>query len=384
MGEEVLTSITPAQQFTKIVHDELVKVLGSEPVPFDYAVAPPLVVMMVGLQGCGKTTAAARLALRCRRDGRRPYLVPADVRRPAAIDQLRVLAGRAGVDCWETGRNDRAVKAVKSALKHAAKIGYDTVIIDTAGRLHVDEEMMDEVRDIAKTADPQRILYVADAMTGQDAVKSAIAFDESLPVTGIVLTKMDGDARGGAALSVRAVTGKPIVFAGVGEGLEDMEPFYPARMAGRILGRGDVVSLVEKVAERVDAKDVEEMGDAFQRGRFTMEEFLKQVRMIKKLGPLDKFLGLMPGMGSIMKSLDPEDLSRELRRKEAIVGSMTRQERRKPRILNGSRRSRIAAGAGVAVSDVNRFLKEFETMEKMMGRLRSGGLLKGLTGQPFS
>jgi len=384
VGEEVLASITPAQQFTKIVHDELVRVLGSEPVPFDYAAAPPLVVMMVGLQGSGKTTAAARLALRCRRDGRRPYLVPADVRRPAAIDQLRVLAGKAGVDCWETGRGDKAVRAVKSALKHAAKIGYDTVIIDTAGRLHVDEEMMEEVRDIAKRADPQRILYVADAMTGQDAVKSAKAFDESLPVTGIVLTKMDGDARGGAALSVRAVTGKPIVFAGVGEGLEDMEPFYPARMAGRILGKGDVVSLVEKVAEKVDARDVEGVGEAFQRGRFTMDEFLKQMRMIKKLGPLDKFLGLMPGMGGLMKSLDPEDLARQLRRKEAIVGSMTREERHKPGILNGSRRSRIAAGAGVEVSDVNRFLKEFEAMGKMMKRLGSGGLLKSLTGQPFS
>lgn len=388
VGEEVLRSITPAQQFTKIVHDELVRVLGGGPVHFDYASTPPLIVMVVGLQGSGKTTAAARLALRCKRDGRRPYLVPADVNRPAAIDQLTVLAERVGVDYWPTDKNDKAVKVVKSALKHAGRIGYDTIIIDTAGRLHIDEEMMGEVRDIERKASPQRILYVADAMTGQDAVKSAKAFDESLPITGIVLAKMDGDARGGAALSVRAVTGKPIVFVGVGEKLDDMEPFHPDRMAGRILGKGDVVSLVEKVAEKVEAEDAKELGEAFTRGQFTMEGFLKQMRMIKKLGPLDKLLGLMPGMGGMMKSLESVDVEGELRRKEAIVSSMTRQERRKPRILNGSRRSRIAAGAGVGVSDVNRFLKEFQAMEKMMKRLGSGGLsgglLKGLTERPFS
>jgi signal recognition particle subunit SRP54 len=388
VGEEVLRSITPAQQFTKIVHDELVRILGGEPSHFDYSTTPPLVVMVVGLQGSGKTTTAARLALKFKRDGRRPYLVPADVHRPAAIDQLRILAEKAGVDCWETEKGKGAVKVVKSALKHADKIGYDTIVIDTAGRLHIDEEMMDEVRDIEKRAKPHRILYVADSMTGQDAVKSAKAFDESLPITGIVLTKIDGDARGGAALSVRHVTGKPILFVGTGEKLEDLEQFHPDRMAGRILGKGDVVSLVEKVAESVDASEAEGIGEALRKGQFTMEDFLKQMKMIKKLGPLDKILGLMPRMGGIMKKLDSVDVEGELKRKEAIVSSMTRQERKKPKILNGSRRSRIATGAGVKVTDVNRFMKEFDTMERMMRRVGRGGLpkglLKGLTGQPFS
>ncbi len=388
VGEKVLQSITPAQQFTKIVHDELVRVLGGEPVPFDYSCTPPLIVLVVGLQGSGKTTTAARLALRFKRDGRRPYLVPADVHRPAAIDQLRILAEKAGVDCWPTGKGDKAVKVVKSALKQAGKIGYDTIIIDTAGRLHIDEEMMQEVRDIEKRANPQRILYVADSMTGQDAVKSAKAFDENLPITGIVLTMIDGDARGGAALSVRAVTGKPLIFVGTGEKLEDLEQFHPDRMAGRILGKGDVVSLVEKVAEKVEASDAEEMGQALAQGRFTMEEFLKQMKMIKKLGPLEKIMGLMPGMGGLMKSLDKVDLDRELGRKEAIVRSMTLEERKKPVILNGSRRGRIARGAGVTVTEVNRFLKEFAAMEKMMKRIGrrglAGGLLKGLTDRPLS
>jgi len=388
VGEEVLRSITPAQQFTKIVHDELVRVLGGETAQFDYASAQPLIVMVVGLQGSGKTTTAARLALRFKRDGRRPYLVPADVHRPAAIEQLRVLAEKAGVDCWPAEKGSKAVKVVKSALKQAEKIGYDTIVIDTAGRLHVDEEMMEEVRDIEKRARPQRVLYVADSMTGQDAVKSARAFDESLPITGIVLTKIDGDARGGAALSVRHVTGKPIVFVGTGEKLDDLEPFHPDRMAGRILGKGDVVSLVEKVAVSVEASEACEMGEAIRKGQFTMEEFLKQMRMIRKLGPLDKILGLMPGMGGMMERLDSVDVDGELRRKEAIVSSMTREERKKPKILNGSRRNRIAAGAGVKVSDINRFMKEFEAMERMMRRIGRGGLprglLKGLTGQPFS
>lgn len=389
VGEKVLESITPAQQFTKIVYDELVRVLGGEPVAFDYSCKPPLIVMMVGLQGSGKTTTAARLALRCKRDGRRPFLVPADVHRPAAIEQLKILAQQAGVDCWPTEKGDKAVKVVKGALKQAEKIGYDTIIIDTAGRLHVDEAMMQEVRDIERKAEPQRILYVADAMTGQDAVKSAAAFDQHLPITGIVLTKIDGDARGGAALSVRAVTGKPIIFVGTGERLDDLEPFHPERMAGRILGRGDVVSLVEKVAEKVEAADAEALSSSVLGGSFTMEDFLKQMKMIKKLGPLDKLLGLMPGMGGMLKGADTGDIEVQLKRKEAIVHSMTIQERRKPRILNGSRRSRIAKGAGVSVSEVNRFLKEFEAMERMMKRFGKGGLAKkllskGLTDRPFS
>ncbi len=388
VGKEVLDSITPAHQFIKIVHDELVRVLGNEPAPFDYSCRPPLITMMVGLQGSGKTTSCVRFALRCKKEGRRPYLIPADVHRPAAIEQLKVLADQAGIDCWPTESNKKAVKVVSSALKQAAKVGYDTIIIDTAGRLHIDELMMDELKQIYKKAQPQRILYVADAMTGQDAVKSAAAFDKSMPISGIVLTKIDGDARGGAALSVRAVTGKPIIFVGTGERIEDLEPFYPDRMAGRILGKGDVVSLVERVAQKIDTDEAEGLSEAVLANRFTMEDFLKQMKMLKKLGPLDRILGLMPGMSNMLKGADPEEIKRQMGQKEAIVFSMTRQERHNPKILNGSRRSRIASGAGVKVSDVNRFLKEFSAMEKMMKSLSRGGAIKGLlnslTTRPFS
>ncbi|MBN1282704.1 MAG: signal recognition particle protein [Proteobacteria bacterium] len=388
VGGKVLDSITPAQQFAKVVHDELVRVLGGEPVPFDFACAPPLVALIVGLQGSGKTTAAARFALWCRRRGRRPLLVPADVQRPAAIEQLAQLAARAEVECWRTERGQRATKAVKSALRHAEKIGHDTVIIDTAGRLHVDEEMMREVRDIAKEASPQRVLYVADAMTGQDAVRSARAFDEALSITGVVLTKLDGDARGGAALSVRHVTGRPILFAGVGEGLGDLEPFHPQRMAGRILGMGDVVSLVEKVAAEVREDEADGLGRAFASGRFTMEDFLSQMKMLRRMGPLEKVLGMMPGMAGIARGMDSAQMEGAMRRKEAIVLSMTAAERANPRILNGSRRKRIAQGSGQKVQEVNRFLKEFDTMEKMMKQLSRGktgaALLKGLTSRAFS
>ena len=388
VGDQVLDSITPAQQFTKIVHDELVRVLGGRAEPFDFAATPPLVTMIVGLQGSGKTTTAARFALWCKRQGRRPYLVPADVRRPAAIEQLATLAGQAGVDCWPTDKGSKAAKVVKAALKHASKIGYDTVVIDTAGRLHIDREMMDEVRDIQRRARPQRVLYVADSMTGQDAVKSAKAFDEALAITGVVLTKLDGDARGGAALSVRHVTGKPITFVGVGEGLDDLEPFHPERMAGRILGKGDVVSLVENVSQRIDQDEAETVGRAFAKGRFTMEDFLTQLKMLRKMGPLDKLLGMLPGMDGLMKNADPAMLQRELKVKEAIVLSMTPQERANPSILNGSRRSRIARGSGRQVSEINRFLKEFKAMEKMMKRMGGMGLdkgiLKGLTSRAFS
>jgi signal recognition particle subunit SRP54 len=388
VGARVLESIQPAQQFVKIVHDELARVLGGTSVSFDFACTPPLIVLMVGLQGSGKTTTAARVALQCKDAGRRPFLVPADVHRPAAVEQLTVLARQAGVDCFPTSPGDKAVKVVKEALKHADRIGYDTIIIDTAGRLHVDAEMMDEVRDIVKKAEPQRVLYVADAMTGQDAVRSAKAFDEAVPITGIVLTKLDGDARGGAALSIRSVTGKPILFVGTGERLEDLEPFHPERMAGRILGKGDIVRLVEQVGSKIEAQEAMDLGQAVAGNRFTMNEFLSQMRMMKKLGPLSKVLGMLPGMGNALRDADPAEMERLMRRKEAIVLSMTASERANHRILNGSRRARIASGAGVAVSEVNRFLREFEAMEKMMRQFTRGGmakkLFKGLTGQPFS
>lgn len=389
VGRELLDSITPAQQFTKIVHDELVRLMGSSCEEFSFACTPPLVLLVVGLQGSGKTTTAARFARLARERGRRPLLVPADVHRPAAIEQLRILAVEAGVDCWPTDASEKAVKVVKTALKQVEKVGYDTVIVDTAGRLHIDETMMEEVREIAEKACPQRVLYVADAMTGQDAVKSAGAFDAALPITGVVLTKLDGDARGGAALSIRAVTGKPILFVGVGEKLADLEPFHPERMASRILGKGDIVSLVEKVAASVEERGARAMGEALMsKGGFTLEDFLKQLKMMKKLGPLEKILGLLPGMSGAMEHLRPEELEREIGRKEAVVLSMTRQERLHPRILSASRRKRIASGAGVGVADVNRFLKEFDAMGKVMKQFSGGrlfkNLFKGLTPQDFS
>lgn len=387
IGRELLDSILPAQQFTKIVHDELVRVLGGESEAFDFACKPPLIILMVGLQGSGKTTTSARFALHCKKIGRRPYLIPADVHRPAAIEQLQILAREAEVDCWPTDPKHTAPDVASQALEHAKKIGYDTIIIDTAGRLHIDREMMEEVQEISRNVGPQRILYVADSMTGQDAVKSAKVFDESLAITGVVLTKLDGDARGGAALSVRAVTGKPIIFVGTGERLADLEQFHPERMASRILGMGDIVSLVERVGESVNIEDAKEMESTISSGRFTFDEFLKQLHMMRKLGPIDRLMGMVPEMGGAMKDIPPQELEKELSRKEAIVCSMTRQERAIPRILNGSRRKRIALGAGLQVSDVNRFLKEFEEMGKMFKKLSGKGglrnIFKSLTTQAF-
>lgn len=374
VGEKLLDSITPTQQFTKIVHDELVRVLGGKTEAFDFAATPPLIVLMVGLQGSGKTTTSARFARYCKLKGRRPYLVPADVQRPAAIEQLQFLAKSIEVDCWPTSPKDKAVKVAKEACKFAEKNGYDTIIIDTAGRLHVDETMMDEVKEIAKKVEPQRILFVADSMTGQDAVKSASAFNQALEISGIVLTKLDGDARGGAALSIRAVTGKPIVFAGTGEGIEDLEPFYPDRMAGRILGKGDVISLVERVAENVREEDATSLQEQISKGRVSLEDYLKHMRMMKKLGPMEKVMGMIPGMSGLSGKINPAELEKGLKQREAMILSMTRSERENPKILNGSRRKRIALGSGCEVSDLNRFLKEFDSFSSLMKNFSKFGL----------
>jgi signal recognition particle subunit SRP54 len=309
------------------------------------------------------------------------------VHRPAAIEQLKILAGDAEVDVWPTCAGDRATSVAKKAVKHAAEFGYDTIIIDTAGRLHIDSEMMNEVKDIAKKVGPQRILYVADAMTGQDAIKSARAFNEEMEITGVVLTKLDGDARGGAALSVRAVTGKPIIFAGTGERMDDLEPFHPERMAGRILGRGDVVGLVEKVASEVKEEEAKRMHETMVKGSFNFEDYLNQLKMVKRMGPLDRMMGMLPGVEKVAKGINTDDLARELLRKEAMIQSMTIEERKNPKILNGSRRKRIAAGAGVAVSDLNRFVKEYDMFAGFMKKISKGGLgnlFKGLTPQMFS
>lgn len=387
VGADVLQSITPHQQFVKIVHDELVRTLGGEPPAFDMAHTPPMVVMCVGLQGSGKTTTAAKLAVHLREQGRRPLLVPADVQRPAAIDQLVALAGQEGLACYPSSSKDKAVKIAKAAVKQASKDAFDTVILDTAGRLHVDDEMMREVKTIANKVAPHHILYVADAMTGQDAATSAAAFDEAMPITGVVLTKLDGDARGGAALSIRDVTGKPILFVGVGEKAKDFEAFHPDRMARRILGLGDVVSLVEKVQKEVDQDQVEGMAQAVMKGQFTLEDYGKQLAMMNKLGPAEKLIGMIPGFSQFAGSLDPNEVKQLMRSRRAIIGSMTPSERKNPKILNGSRRKRIACGSGTEVSEVNRMLKEFKSMQEMMGKLNKGGmkkLLRGLTGGMFS
>ena len=386
VGQNVLDSITPHQQFIKIVSDELTRALGGAATPFDFAVTPPLVVMIVGLQGSGKTTSAAKFASFCRAQGRRPLLVPVDVHRPAAIDQLVHIAREENIACFPSKASDGATAISKDAVKLAKQEGYDTVIIDTAGRLHIDEEMMNEVRAVNKAVSPQRILYVADAMTGQDAARSASAFNEALPITGVVLTKCDGDARGGAALSIRAVTGQPLLFVGVGEKTADFEEFHPERIANRILGMGDVVSLVETVEKGVSEDEMEEMAANLQRGQFTLEDYRSQLGMMRRLGPAEKLLGLIPGFSGMAGALEGQDVAGTLKRRMAILNSMTSQERKNPTIINGSRRKRAAKGSGNEVSEVNRLLKEFKAMSQMMRKVRKGGVkkvLRGLTGQGF-
>jgi signal recognition particle subunit SRP54 len=387
VGTRILESIAPHQQFAKIVHDELVCVLGGSTAAFDFSCHPPLVVMCVGLQGSGKTTTVAKFAVYCRDRGRRPLLVPADVRRPAAIEQLQKLAGDAGLACVSSSSSDKPVRIAKHAVKRAHKEGYDTVIIDTAGRLHIDQQMMDEVREIARKVEPQRVLYVADAMTGQDAVASATAFDEALPIAGVVLTKLDGDARGGAALSIRQVTGKPILFVGLGERVKDFESFHPDRMARRILGMGDVISLVERVEQEVQRDEMEELASSMAKGRFDLDDYRKQLCMLKKLGPAESIVGMLPGFAQAAGRIDTAEVAQLLKRKEALLASMTPQERTNPKIINGSRRKRIARGSGAEVSEVNRLLKEYRLMSEAMEKLSRGGvkkLFKGLTGQLFS
>jgi len=369
------------------VSDELTRALGGETMPFDFAATPPLVVMVVGLQGSGKTTSVAKFANFCRSQGRRPLLVPADVHRPAAIDQLKHLAKEESLACFPSKVGDKAVNIARDAVRHAKNEGYDTVIIDTAGRLHIDEEMMDEARAVAKAVEPQRILYVADAMTGQDAARSAAAFNEALSITGVILTKCDGDARGGAALSIRAVTGQPLLFVGVGEKTADFEEFHPDRMARRVLGMGDVVSLVETVEQKVSGDEMDRMAENLKRGQFTLEDYRSQLNMMRRMGPAEKLLGMIPGFSAIGSSIDSNQMADTLKRRRAILDSMTRQERKNPTIINGSRRKRMALGSGTDVTEVNRLLKEFKAMSLMMRKVRKGGmkkLLRGLTGGGFS
>lgn len=382
VGQDVLESLTPGQQVIKIVHEELIDLMGKTPSKVAYASKPPTVFLMVGLNGAGKTTTSGKLANLLRKQGKNPLLVACDVYRPAAIKQLQVLGNQLGIPVFTLENSNDPVRIAKEALEHARAKLYDLVIIDTAGRLHINEELMDELENIKKAVQPHEILLVVDAMTGQDAVKVAEGFNEKLSVDGIVLTKLDGDTRGGAALSVRAVTGKPVKFAAIGEKLSDIEPFYPDRMASRILGMGDVLSLIEKAQEAFDEKKAMEMERKLRTQQFTFEDFLDQMQQLKKMGPLNQVLGMLPGMNAKnMQNLQVDE--KKMVHVEAIIKSMTRGERNEPNIINGGRRKRIAEGSGTTIQEVNRLLKEFEEMKKMMKMLsdqgRRGG--KGMGGK---
>jgi signal recognition particle subunit SRP54 len=381
LSEEVMKSLTPAQQVIKIVRDELQDTMGGTQVPFAMPSAKPAVVMMAGVQGSGKTTACAKIALHLKSKGKRPLLVAADLWRPAAVDQLSTLGREIGVDVVSDGKD--AVKVAKSGIKHAAREGYDVVIVDTAGRLHVDEDMMREARRVKDAIDPHHVVMACDAMTGQDAVIQARAFMKEVDTTGFVLTKIDGDARGGAALSITAVTGRPVFFAGTGERPEDLEPFHPDRMASRILGMGDVLSLIDKAQENLDQEKAAETAEKMLSARFTLEDFLVQMQELRKLGPLQDLLAMLPSVPGGKNALkDLEVNEGQLGRAQAIIQSMTREERQNPAIIGGSRRSRIARGSGVTTADVNALLKEFEQAKKMMKSMLGGKRMPRVPGMP--
>jgi len=370
-GEEVARSVTPAQMVIKIVHDELVELLGGAREPLAEAKQPPTVIVLAGLQGSGKTTTAGKLARRLRSRNRRPLLVAADVHRPAAIEQLEQLGRELDVPVVADREDGDAARIARAGLERARADRYNVVLVDTAGRLHVDDAMMDELDRVIEAVRPTETLLVVDGMTGQDAVRIAETFGGRLPLTGLVLTKMDGDARGGAALSIHSVTGLPIKFVGTGERLEALEPFHPDRMAGRILDRGDVVTLVERAQEAFDEEAAQKLDEKVRgRGRFDLEDFLVAMKQIKKMGPLEGLLGMIPGVGRKLEGVevDPD----RLKRIEAIILSMTPRERRHPKILNGSRRKRIARGSGTSVQEVNRLMKQFGAMNKMMKQLSGG------------
>jgi signal recognition particle subunit SRP54 len=374
LGDEVMKSLTPAQQVVKIVRDELQETLGGEHKAFTLPGANPAVIMMAGVQGSGKTTHAAKLALHFKEKGKHPLLVAADLQRPAAIEQLFTLGQEIGVPVVSEGKEPE--KVAKNAVKEAERRGLDVVIVDTAGRLHVDTEMMKQARRVRDAVKPHHVLMACDAMTGQDAVVQARAFMQEVDTTGFVLTKLDGDARGGAALSITGVTHRPIYFAGVGEKPKDLEPFYPDRMAQRILGMGDVLTLIEKAERTIDQEKAQEAAQRMLQNQFTLEDFLTQMREMKKLGPLQDILAMLPGMpgrGALGQLKDLEIDDKQMGRTEAIISSMTVEERRNPAIIHGSRRLRIARGSGTTTADVNALLKEFEQARKMMKTMMGGG-----------
>ncbi len=386
VGEEVMKSLTPGQTVIKIVNEELTALMGTENVKLTVSSKPPTVYMMAGLQGAGKTTATGKLANFLRKDGKKPLMVACDVYRPAAIEQLKVIGKSLGIPVFEMGDKTSPVEIAKEGLKYAEKYFHDVVIIDTAGRLHVDEMLMKELVDIKAEVNPTEILLVIDAMTGQDAVTVSETFNSNLEIDGVILSKLDGDTRGGAALSVRKVTGKPIKFASVGEKLSDLEPFYPDRMASRILGMGDVLTLIEKASEAFDEEEAVKLSKKIKKAEFTLEDFLSQLQQMKKMGSIKDIIGMIPGLGKA--KINPDDIdTKQLVKTEAIIQSMTIQERRKPQILNASRRKRIAAGSGCTVQDVNKVIKQFNDMQKMMKvMMKKGGkknFLKGLNLPPM-
>ncbi len=396
VGADVMESLTPAQMVIKIVNEELTALMGGQAERLATTNHPPCIVMMCGLQGSGKTTHSAKLAKMLKSQGRRPLLVACDVYRPAAIKQLQVVGEQVGVPVFEMG-TENPVKIAEAAVKHARDHGNDYVILDTAGRLHIDEQLMQELQNIKKTVEPHEQLLVVDAMTGQDAVNVAKSFDDTLGITGVILTKLDGDTRGGAALSVRAVTGKPIKFAGTGEKMDNLEVFHPSRMASRILGMGDVMSLIEKVEAQADEKEAEALAKKLQEETFDLEDMLDQFRQIRKMGNLKEMLGMVPGLSKQVQDLDIDD--KQIIRVESIILSMTPAERHKPTLINPSRKRRIAAGCGLKVEDVNRLLKQYEQTMQIMKRFKNpnkgkkgkkgrrgmggfGGMMGGMPGMP--
>ncbi len=385
LGEDILKSLTPAQQIVKIVNDELVALMGSKHQKLEVSDRPPTVYMMCGLQGAGKTTMCGKLSLYLKKQGKKVLLVAGDVYRPAAIQQLKVVGKRVGSEVFDMGQTD-PVKIAENGVAYALKNGFDTVIIDTAGRLHIDEALMKELINVKSAVRPTEILLVVDSMTGQDAVTVADTFNKTLNVTGVIMTKLDGDTRGGAALSIKAVTGKPIKFSGTGEKPEDLEPFHPDRMASRILGMGDVLTLIEKAEQAFSKEQAENLQKRIKEKSFNLEDYLEQLESVKKMGGIGDMMKMLPGFAGKVKS---EDLDEEkLLKAKVIIQSMTPKERRNPEIIKGSRRKRIALGSGTSIQDVNQLLKQFELMKEMMNRMQKGGMkglkgMKGMQGLPF-
>lgn len=375
VGQEILKSLSPAQQVIKIVNDELTELMGSTNSKLIVSSSLPTVIMMCGLQGAGKTTLCGKLAVYLKKQGKKPLLAACDVYRPAAINQLKIVGEKAGADVFEKGQGN-PVKIAAEAVEHAKKFGYDTVIVDTAGRLHIDEALMEELENITKAIRVDEILLTVDSMTGQDAVNVAKTFNDRLELTGVVLTKLDGDTRGGACLSIKAVTGKPIKFASVGEKLTDLEPFYPDRMANRILGMGDVLSLIEKAQEAVTEEQMEKMERKFKSNSFTLDDYLEQFAMLKKMGGAKSLIGMLPGMGTKIKVSENDIDEKKIERTKAIILSMTKKERNDPSIINYSRKTRIANGSGTSIQEVNQLLKQFDQTKQMMKMMRGKRGLK--------